>query len=393
MRNDGNKFNVLFMGSSKNVGLTFNLTRLAIALKKIGSEIIVVAEPKEEEKGLFRELKRNQMKYHTVCGLDKLSVKNTIIAARTIGEIIDQNNVNVIHTQGIRHLIVAFLGLKLFSRRRDTAIVTTIHSTFAGTRGENLILLVESFWLNICADLVIAVADTVAAKLLNIGVFKNKIATIHNGVDLDMLDRSMRTRGNSALVPCDLKSSSCIVLGYFARLDSRKGHKYLIEALAQDSKEFPNIKLLIAGDGPLSNELKKQSRNLGMEKKVLFVGQVDHKRVFQFLNMIDIYVFPSLAELFPFAILEAMAAGKPIVATNVGGVSEAVMDGVNGYLVPPRDPTSLANAILRLVKEPDKAAEMGARGRKMVEEKFSIDVVTRKLNDVYEMALKRKISV
>jgi len=85
-----------------------------------------------------------------------------------------------------------------------------------------------------------------------------------------------------------------------------------------------------------------------------------------------------------------MAARKAIVATDVGGVSEAVMDGVNGYLVPPRDPTSLAKAILRLINDPDKAREMGLKGRRLVEQRFSMDVITRKLNDVYELALKRK---
>lgn len=87
---------------------------------------------------------------------------------------------------------------------------------------------------------------------------------------------------------------------------------------------------------------------------------------------------------------KCMAARKPIVATNVGGVSEAVINGVNGYLVPPRDPASLAKAILKLINNPETARKMGARGRRLVEQRFSMNVITRKLNDVYELALKRK---
>jgi len=385
-----NKLNILFMASSKNVGLTFNLSRLAIALKKIGHNLIVVSEANEQEKGLFEELKSRGVNCYTVCGLDDLSMK-AITAARIMGKIIDDNDVDVIHAQGMRHLLVAFFASKLFSRRKNIGIVVSLHTTFAGNSYENVVLLIQSFLLNVCADLALPVAKIVARKLAKFGLRKNKIQTVYNGIDLDLMDKIMHESDCVALLPSDFKSSSHIVIGYFARLVPLKGHKYLIEAISQLSKEFA-IKLIIAGDGPLRDELKKQSRNLGIEESVLFLGWIDHTRIYQLLNIIKIYAFPSLAELFPFAILEAMAAGKPIIATDVGGVPEIVIDRVNGYFVPPKDPTSLAEAILKLIKNPYKATEMGAKGRRIVEQEFSIDIIARKLNDAYELALKRKIS-
>ena len=392
VQDDMNMFNVLFMASSRNVGLTFNLTRLAIALKKIGNKVIVVSEPKEEEKGLFKELIRKGVKCYTMCGIDNFSIRKTMSAAKKIGKIIENHDVDVVHAQGIRHVLVAFIASKIFCRDKKIGITVSVHTTLHGRPYENLTPLVESFLLNMCADIAMPVAKSVANKLVNFGLFPNKVAHIHNGIDLELCEMIMCGDEYLFSVPHDFKSSSHVIVGYFAKMIPHKGHKYLIKAISEVAKEFPNIRLVITGNGPLREELKILSENLSMEKKVLFTGRIEYRSLYQLLKRIDIYAFPSLAELFPFAILEAMAAGKPIVATNVGGVHEAVIDGVNGYLVPPRDPISLAKAILRLINDPNKAREMGLKGRRLVEQKFSMDVITRKLNDVYELALKRKIN-
>lgn len=378
------------MASSKNVGLTFNLTRLAIALKKFGHKVIVVSEPKEEEKGLFDELKSRGVEWYTECGIDHLSINRTFNAARSMGKIIDECDIDVIHAQGIRHLLAAFLASKIFSHRRHVSIVSTIHTTFAGTRYEDVILLIESFLLKICADLIIVVADVVAKKLVSFGLRVNKIVTICNGIDLDLFDSITHKSDNVSLLPSDFKPSSGIVLGYFARLVPLKGHKYLIEAVSRVSNEFPNIKLVIAGDGQLKEELEKQSRDLGIEEKVLFTGWIDHIRIYRFLNILDIHVFPSIAELFPFAILEAMAAGKPIVATRVGGVPEVISDGENGILVPPRDYKSLAEGIKRLINNPTEAERMGKKSRKLIEKKFNIQKIAYDLSKCYRLCREKK---
>ena len=392
VQDDMNKFNVLFMASSKNVGLTFNLTHLAVALKKIGNEVIVVSEPKEEEKGLFKELIREGVKCYAICGIDNFSIRKTISAAKKIGKIIENDDVDIVHAQGIRHMLVASIASRVFCHNKKIGIVVSIHTTLHGRPYENLAPLVESFLLNMCADTAIPVAKSVANKLVNSGLFPNKVAVVHNGINLELCEMIMCDDEYLSSVPHDFRSSSRIIVGYCAKMVPHKGHKYLMKAISEVAKKFSDIRLVITSNGPLREKLKILSENFGIEKKVHFTGRIEYRYLYQLLKRIDIYAFPSLAELFPFAILEAMAAGKPIVATNVGGVPEAVIDGVNGYMVPPRDPTSLAKAILRLINDPDKAREMGLKGRRLVEQRFSMDVITRKLNDVYELALKRKIN-
>lgn len=385
-----NKFNVLFIASARNVGLSFNFARLAIALKNFGHKVVVVSEPKEEEKGLFAELRRRGMKHYKICGLDNLSMEKTITVAKTMGMIIDDYDIAVVHAQGIRHLLVAFLASKLFSRKRDVGLVVSLHSILAGSSYENAVLLFERLLLDFCADLALPVAGFISQKLVRLGLRTNKILTVHNGIDLDLFDKLMDGNDYLSLLPPDFNYSSSIIVGFFARLAPSKGHKYLMEAISQISKDYPSIKLVVAGDGPLKYDLRKQSRDLGIERNVLFVGWIDHMRLFQLLKMINFYVFPSLGELFPFAVLEAMAAGKPIVATSVGGIPEIIKAGKNGLLVPPGKPESLADGIKRLIGSPTEAEKMGKESRQLVEKRFDLQKIAHDLSRCYQSCIEKK---
>jgi len=385
-----NRLNVLFMACTDYVGLTFNLTRLAIALKDIGHKVIVLSSPGEEEKGLFEELDRRRIKYYLSHGLETLSVRNLLTAARTMANIINREDVDVIHAQGMRHLISAFLASKIFFRKKKIGLVASPHSYLAGTRYEKVTLLVESFLLNICADLALPVSKSVGDKLVAYGLVSQKVAPVYNGIDLKLLDETMRSARYSHLIPREFSRSSVILVGFFASLTPLKGHTYLIMGISRVSEEFPNVRLVIAGGGPMKGELERLSRRLGLEKKVLFTGKISHKSVYELLKRIDLYVFPSLAELFPFAVLEPMAACKPIVATKVGGVPEVIEDGKTGLLVPPRDYARLADGIKRLIRNPIEAEEMGSNCRKLIEERFTLHRIAHDLTECYELSIKRE---
>lgn len=387
-----NKLNVLFIASGRNIGLTFNLSRLAIALKEFGHEIIVVSEPKEEKTGLVEELKQRGIQHYALSGIDAFSVKKTLNAARAMGKIVDYYNVNVVHAQGIRQLVAAFLACKVFAHRKKVGIVASIHTTLHGGPHENVALLIESFFLNICADLAMPVAKSVAEDLVNFGAIRNKVVTIYNGIDLNLLDKVMCNDEYSSVLLDEINDSSVIVVGYFARLDRVKGHRYLIKAISEVSKTFPNIKLILTGEGPLRDELVNLSRALNLEEKVLFTGKISHESLYKLLKRVDIYAFPSLAELFPYAILEAMAGGKPIVATNVGGVVEVIKNEETGLLVPPGDSTELAKGIKSLINNPIEAKEMGIRCRKLIEGKFTLHKIAHDLTRCYELSTRRKVA-
>lgn len=387
---DMNSFNVLFIASSRRWGLSFNFARLAIALREAGHKVVVVSEPQEEEKGLLKELKLRGIKHFTLSGLDTLSIKNTVVAARTMGGIIDRYDIDIIHAQGTRQSIVAFLASKMFCRKEKISVVVSIHTTLADRPYKNATLLVESFLLNICSDLAVPVARSVANELVAFGLNPSKVKPVYNGIDLELIDSVISDDVSPPLIPEDFKRPSIILVGYFARLAPKKGHRYLISAISKISKEFPNIRLLIAGDGPLRDALENLSKELNIEEKVLFTGRIRHESVYKLLKRVDIYAFPSLAELFPYAILEAMAAGKPIVSTSVGGVLEVIKNGETGLLVSPGNSDELAEGLKILIRDPLKAKEMGKKCRKLIEEKFALHKIARDLTRCYELSIERK---
>ena len=215
-----------------------------------------------------------------------------------------------------------------------------------------------------------------------------KATTAYNAIDLNEFDDASRR----SPIDFETRKSDEPTVVCVANLTPIKGQEYYLMAAEEVLKNHPAT-FYVVGSGPRRRYLEELAHRLGIKKNVVFTDRIQWPQIYHFLsNEADICISSSVSEHFPFYILECMAARKPIVATNVGGVPEAVIDGVNGSLVPPRDPTSLAKAILRLINDPDKAKEMGLKGRKLVEQRFSMDMITRKLKDVYELALKRKIN-
>jgi glycosyltransferase involved in cell wall biosynthesis len=146
--------------------------------------------------------------------------------------------------------------------------------------------------------------------------------------------------------------------------------------------------VVIVGEGPERARLEAQAAHLGLAEQVHFVGHQQDVR--PWLAAFDVCVLSSDWEGMSNAILEAMAAGLPVVATAVGGTPEVVVDGVTGFLVPPRDPQALADAILRLLRDPDLRRRMGEAGRAHVTEHFSVEQMVHKRERLYEELLKEK---
>ncbi len=163
-----------------------------------------------------------------------------------------------------------------------------------------------------------------------------------------------------------------------ARLHEQKGHVDLLAAAV----DVPDATFVLAGDGPLRASLEQQAGELGIADRCVFLG---HRRdAMQLLAVADAFVLPSLYEGLPLSILEAMAAGRPVVATAIGGTREAVCDGVTGLLVPPSDPAALSAAIHQLRADPVLARRLAAAGRARVEREFSAEATARRVMEVYE---------
>jgi glycosyltransferase involved in cell wall biosynthesis len=179
-----------------------------------------------------------------------------------------------------------------------------------------------------------------------------------------------------------------IVIGTARRLIPVKGIIHLVRAFAVLWSEFPDMRLEIAGDGPERGAIEAEAARLGVADRVTMLGwRADLPAV---VSSWSVFVLPSIEEGFGIAAAEAMAAGLPVVATNVGGLPELVVDGETGYLVPPADPEALAAGIRRLLLSPEQRSAFGAAGRARVERSFSVENMVGKIEAIYDALLRNQ---
>jgi glycosyltransferase involved in cell wall biosynthesis len=221
-------------------------------------------------------------------------------------------------------------------------------------------------------DGVVAISRVIANLLIQAGVDGGKIRCIPSGIDPRRFAESARQKPQSTGVQ---------VIGCLAGLDERKGHEYLLQAAASLKADGLKLCYKIAGDGPLRHSLEQQASRLGLQDEVSFLGFVADPA--EFLAQVDVLVMPSLYEGLGVAVLEAMAAGKAVIATRVGGLPESIVEGVTGLLVPPRDAGTLAEAIAKLVHTPALAAAMGEQGRARVLQDFTLEKMATENESYY----------
>jgi glycosyltransferase involved in cell wall biosynthesis len=172
------------------------------------------------------------------------------------------------------------------------------------------------------------------------------------------------------------------VVGTVCELRPQKALEVLVEAAALLREQMPGLRVLVAGDGPDRERLERLVRRQGLEQVVTLLGL--RRDVPDLLAALDVCVCCSDFEGSPLAVMEYMAAGKPVVATRVGGVPDLVVDGVTGHLVPPRDPGSLAEAVAGLLADPRRRRRLGDQGRLRQRREFDLDGTVRRLEDLYE---------
>lgn len=238
-------------------------------------------------------------------------------------------------------------------------------------------------------DRICCVSENVAKYVKNvIKIKESKISVIQNGIAIDHFSRA----SNIVDIRDELDlAEEAPIVAVLGRLHRVKGHKYLIEAWAKLQSSHKSIQLLIIGSGEERQNLEDQSASLGIQSSVKFIGY--RPDASYLLPSIDIAVLPSISEGMPNAALEAMLAGKPMVATRVGGTPEVVLDGRTGILVPPKDPDALARAIDQLLSNPYMAEEMGAAGRQRVKDHFDLKQTVLQTEELYENLLKEKLSL
>ena len=226
------------------------------------------------------------------------------------------------------------------------------------------------------SDMTTTVSEAVRLRYRNIS--KSRLVTIYNGINIDQYS-------------CERKPlTDCrTVIGCTGRLHEKNGHTYLIEA----ASILDNRKLCyrFVGSGEEGAKLKKLVIQKHLDDHIYFAGY--RSDIPQQLAMLDIYVQSSVEEGLPNSVLEAMASGLPIVATDVGGTSEAIIDGKTGLLIPPRDPNEIAEKINYLIDNPDIARQIGENAKAYVREKFSIESMVEQTDKLLESMIKLKLGL
>ena len=229
-------------------------------------------------------------------------------------------------------------------------------------------------------DLFICASSFIRERLLAMGFPEARTHTLPIGVDC----RSIRPRLPSEEVPAIL---------HVARLVEVKGTRYLLRAFATVARQHDGVQLVIIGDGPLQRSLRSLAASLGVQHRVRFLGALAHTDVLAWMRKAAMLVLPSIrtatgrVEGLGLVLLEAAATGVPAIGSRVGGIPEGVIDGYTGYLVPERDPDTLAARIGELLADPAKRSRMGAEGRSLVERRFDIERQTAKLESLYDTLL------
>jgi glycosyltransferase involved in cell wall biosynthesis len=204
----------------------------------------------------------------------------------------------------------------------------------------------------------------------------SRLLVLPYGIRLAELDATVsRAEARGAL------QVSGFVMGAVGRLEEQKGHLYLLEALAQVQAEIPEATLVLVGDGRLRQDLERQARGLGLGERMRFLGtRRDLPLIFRTL---DLFIQPSLWEGLPLALLQAMGAGLPVLATRVSGVREVIEDGVNGRMVEPADPQALARVLLELYRQPELRTHLATAAHETIRENYSLEAMLTRLENLY----------
>lgn len=235
-------------------------------------------------------------------------------------------------------------------------------------------------WLAKKTVLVTTVANHLVEDLVaQTDVPREKIRVIYNGIAIEQFQS--RVDRKAILTELGLSADDRIV-GILASFSEAKDHANLLQAFSRVVGELPQAVLLLCGQGPLEMDLKRQTASLGLKKSIRFLGV--RRDVVKMLNLFDVFVLSSVREGLPISVLEAMAAGCPVVGTSIPGIAELVEHEHSGLLVPPKHPELLADALVRMLSEPALAETLSRAGQQKVTGVFSFATMTQRYISLYE---------
>ena len=353
-----------------------------------------VGGAQESAISLLLHLDRSRFEVEAICLTDGAAVRRlrglgipvTVIdgddreATAALATYLRQREIDLLHAHLFRAELV---GAAAARRARTPVVVATVHSSRVRSASDVAALAAATPTF----DRLIAPSVSIAAKVRREGRGAAEITVIPNGVDVERFavarDRGLATRDRLG-IPAD-----AFLLGLVARLEPEKGHHVLVRAFPAIVAAVPKAWLLLVGEGSQADALRAHVDALPARarRRVVFGGP--RRDVASVLAAMDLAVFPSLREAQGLAVLEAMAAGIPVVASAVGGIPETIRNGIEGVLVPPDQPVALEIAIARLAHHHRLRRRLALAGHRRVVEEFSAAASVRKVESVYLEELTR----
>ena len=308
-----------------------------------------------------------------VLEIDHVPDEPDYFAFRKVARVLREQAIDVIHTHNTQAFLDGTVGGLLAGTR------TMVHTDHARSFPDKLRYMAAEHVMSHFVHRVVGVSEHTTTNLHRYErIPRRKLTTIANGVDGARYDVRIDVAAKRRALGLP---ESGPVIGLGARFTDQKGIIYMLQALTILQRSFPDVSLVLAGEGPLEDDLRSASRELGIEAAVHFVGV--RPDMAELLKVFDVYALPSVWEGLPMALLEALAAGCPIVATDVGGVPSAITHNETGLLVPPRDPGRLAAAIATVLTDASLRASLIGRGRRTFEERYSARAMARQYEALY----------
>jgi glycosyltransferase involved in cell wall biosynthesis len=312
-------------------------------------------------------------------------------AVRSLRRFLREEAIGVIHGHGYKSNVYAHLA----AAGEDIGRITTCHNWLGDDAKMKLYAWLDGRMLR-RFDRVIGVSESVVEEILRQGVEPGKVLRIDNGIDVERY-RDGGGKGGEGLRRALGIDPNWKVIGTVGRLSEEKGHRCFLEAAERVLESHGRLVFLIVGDGPLRRSLEERASRMGREgsgkegsgdARFIFTGiRSDMPAVY---SVMDMFVLPSLTEGLPMALLEAIASGRPAVATRVGAVPTLIQDGYSGLLVEAGEAGELAEAMMKLLRNPEKAREFAEHAQRGIEERFSSQTMVDRYIGVYESVLMRR---
>ena len=348
------------------------VVQLAGALNQLGCRAVV---------GVFDNAHRPNLEIAEIARLNGLDVevikcngKFDIRTTSAIRDCLSKGEFDVLHTHGYK---ADFYGYRA-ARTSGTKIVATSHNWPSRKFSLRLYAAIDRLVLRYF-DRVCAVSDEIKGVLERSGVPREMLSVVPNGIPVDQFSSGRQ------VLKAELGFQENTIVGFVGRMSKEKGLEHLINIVPGLVAIAPSTRFVFVGEGPERSALERLTRHLHVEENVLFLGR--REDLADVYAGIDVFVLPSLNEGMPLVLLEAMAAGRPVVATRVGEIPKIIKDGESGLLVEPGDEQGLRGAITQLLQQPELRGAICEQAKALVKKHYTLMQMAENYVGIYEQAL------